>query len=83
MEHSAGLADELVRRDGCLDALALREAAILDQLPSDAGHRDRCEWDALAGARLDAVADELPPDLPDADAGKSADPERDVQARDG
>ena len=58
-------------------------AVILDQLPSDAGRRGRCESDALAGARLDAVADELPPDLPDADAGKSADPGRDVQVRDG
>lgn len=57
--------------------------ASLDQLPSDVSHRGRCEWDALAGAHPDAMADALHPDLPDVAAERSVDRERDAPARDG
>jgi hypothetical protein len=60
----------------------LPEAASLVQLPSDASLEHRYAWDASDGAPPDAVADALHPDLPDADAGKSADPEPDAQAQD-
>ena len=61
--------------DGYPDALAFPEAVIPGQLPSGADRPGLCESDALAGARRDAMADAHHPDLPDVDAGKSADRE--------
>lgn len=59
------------------------EAASLGQLPSDASLEDRYAWDAWDDAHPDAMADALHPDLPDVDAGKSADPEPDDRGQDG
>ena len=58
---------------GCPDVLVL-EAAGLVQRPSGAPPADLCAWDASDGARPDATAD-ANPELPDAVAGKLADPE--------
>ena len=61
----------------------LREAVSQVQLPWDADRQDQCESDAWDAVRRDVEADALHPDLPDVDAGKSADLERDAQAQDG
>jgi len=82
-EHSVDLVGGLAHPDGCRDALALPEAASLDQLPSDASPEGQTAWGALAVARRDAMADARPPDLPGADAGKSVDLEPDAPEQDG
>ncbi len=64
-------------RDGFPDGLLL-EAAIPARLPWDANPEVPSGWDASDDARRDAAGDALRPDLPDADAGKSADLESGV-----
>jgi len=71
-------------RDGCPDEQD-REAEGLDQLQAVADRSERSAWDAWDGARRGEAADaplRLLALLAAGDAGKSADPERVVLARD-
>ena len=61
------------RQDGCRDVLVPREAASLDQLPSDASPEGQTAWDASGDAHLAATADGIREGhLLDAGAEKSA-----------
>lgn len=83
-EHSAVLAGAKAHRDGFPDERVQAEEA-LDQLQADAVRSEPSVWDALDGARRDEAADAPHPRralLAAGDAGKSADPERVVRARD-
>lgn len=82
--HSAVLACAQAHPDGFRDERA-REEEALGQLQLDAAQSGPSAWDAWDGARRDEAADvrhQLRALLAAGDAGKSADPERGVRARD-
>jgi len=81
-ERNAGLVCEQDHLGGSQDGLVFPEAASLAQLPLDANPEDRYVWDASGDVHPDATVDGFRRDLPDADAGKSADLELDARAQD-